>query len=390
MNRLFLITATILLASMNLYAQTAEEWKKQGNAALDSNDYDKAIECYNNAIAVDSNYFDAYYNLGLAYANKQDYDKAIEYFNKALTINDKDTSIYFILGDLYTDKQDYGKAIESYKKGIRLNPNAPDVYSNLGFLYQEKGSYIYATMYLKKAAQLGDTSVQNYFTDNEMSWEDSFEKPDYEQIKQNIEDKQSNFYYPKLWDRFQQGDSTMTLDEKRHLYYGYVFNENYAPYGSSSKYDSDKANAILNKENPTKKEWETLISMFNEALKVEPFHCRYIFYQAIAYQALNKQIEVQKNYKKINCIYDAMVSTGDGLSKERAIHVIAVYNEYDHLFLNYLSSRGQSLVDGGYDVLYLFSNEDGLEELWFDISQPFKTLTKMFDKGKKSDKKLKK
>jgi hypothetical protein len=75
---------------------------------------------------------------------------------------------------------------------------------------------------------MGDSTAQQFFADSDMSWEDNFLKPDYEQIKSNIKNKQSELYYSKLWDRYQQGDSTLTIDEARHIYYGYIFNKDYS------------------------------------------------------------------------------------------------------------------------------------------------------------------
>lgn len=202
-------------------------------------------------------------------------------------------------------------------------------------------------------------------------------KPNYDLIKLNIENKQSNFYYSKLWDRFQHGDSTMTLEEKRHLYYGYVFHKNYSPYGGVD--NSKQVNPILDKEKPTQKDWKKLVSLLNTSLKAEPFNFRYLYYQSIAYEYLNKPVNARKNIQKIWTIVDALISTGDGLTKETAIHVIAVSSEYDYLFFNNLSMRSQALMNGGYDVLYLQPNEDGLEEMWFDVNQSLNYLNKFFE-----------
>jgi tetratricopeptide (TPR) repeat protein len=407
----FLLEIALFVVSISLFSQTAEEWKKIGNIELDSANYDKAIEYYQKAIETDSNYFDAYYNMGLAYltlsdyekamayynkaltlndtianiyfalgfiyANKQDNEKAIAYYNQGLTINDTIANIYFTLGSIYAETQDYDKAIKTFKKGINLKPNSPEEHYHLGLFYQEQANLIYTILYIKKAARLGDTSAIQFCISNEISWENNFVKPDYELINLNIENKESNFYYSKLWDRFQQGDSTMNLEEKRHLYYGYTFNKNYSPY--LSVHDAKKVNAILNKEKPTKKEWKKLVSLLNISLSAEPFSIRYLYYQILAYNALNKSTEVDKNFKKIRCIVDALYSTGDGLLKETAIHVIAVSNEYDYLFLNNLSTQGQALIDGGYDVLYLQPNENGLEEMWFDVTQSLNHFNKLLE-----------
>jgi len=373
---MFCFTVIFFTTIFNLFSQTAAEWKKLGNVEFDSANYNKAIEYYQKAIEIDSTYIDAYHNIGLTFYHTEEFDKAIVYFNKVIAITDTSASTYFLLGGLYEQKQDFDKAIEMVKKGIFLQPNSSEEYNFLSFLYSENHNEIYAMHYAKKAAQLGDTLAQQFFIDNEMSWENNFAPPDYERIKWNIKNKKSNFYYAKLWNRYQQGDNTMSLEEKRHLYYGYVFHKNYSPY--SSAHNDKQINAILNNEEPTQKEWEKLLSLLNVSLSVEPFSCQYLFYQCIAYEALGKAMDAAININKIWNIVDALNSTGDGLSKETAIHVIAISNEYDYLFLNELSRKSQALVIGGFDVLELMPNEDGLEELWFDINQPFNSLKKTF------------
>lgn len=366
------MTTILLSANFSLLSQTAEEWKKLGNNELDNANYSKAIDFYQKSIEIDSNYYDAYYNLGYAFFLNDDFDKAIEYLNKAITKNDTDANAFFLLGGIYIEKENYDRSIELFKEGIRLEPDSPDELYLLSMLYEETGNSTYAMSYAKKAAKLGNEDAQDLFFSRGMTWEDNFVKPDYEQIKLNIENEQSDLYYSKLWDRHQQGDSTMSIEENRHLYYGYIFSENYAPYVTA--HDTEKANAILRKENPTQKEWEELVAIFNISLSKEPFCCRHLYYQGVAYHALSKPEEAERNFKKINHITSALYSTGDGLSKETAMHVTAVHNEYDYLFINRLSLKEQFLADRRYDVLKLAPNEEGLEEIWFDISQALNSL----------------
>lgn len=311
----------------------AEKWKKLGNDALDSDDYNKAIECYQKAIEADSNYFDAYYNLGITYSYMLDFDKSIEYYNKAITKNDTIEDTYFSLGRVYEEKEDYDKAIEMYKKGYKLNSNLSEAHCRLGLLYAKNSKYNYSRAHIVRAAQLGDSLAREFFDNNSLLWEDPFLRPDYKQIRLNIENKQSNLYYAKLWDRFQQGDSTMT-----------------------------------------KEEWEELVSSFNESIKAEPFNCMYLYYQSVAYDALNKPDESKRNIRKIKCLLHAQAYSGDGLLKETAIHLIvvpAMPHNFDYLFFNDLSLRDLSFENGCYNVLYLAPNKDGLEEIWIDLKQPF-------------------
>ena len=157
-----------------------------------------------------------------------------------------------------------------------------------------------------------------------------------------------------------------------HLYYGYVFNEKYSPYTSFS--DSKKIIEIFNQDNISKEDWTKLVSLTDVAQQVDPFSIRNIYYQKIAYEKLGKLNNAAINDQKMRCIVNAMRSTGDALSKETAIHVIAVHNEYDYMFFINVSMKSQALINGGFDLYDLQPNEDGIEELWFDIKQPLKYL----------------
>jgi len=51
----------------------------------------------------------------------------------------------------------------------------------------------------------------------------------YKKIEKNILKKKSPFFYTHLLKRFTDGDTLFNLDEKRHLYYGYIFQPEYNP-----------------------------------------------------------------------------------------------------------------------------------------------------------------
>lgn len=57
-----------------------------------------------------------------------------------------------------------------------------------------------------------------------------FTKPDYQQIKKDIEDASSPLYYPTLLSRLASYDTTLTTKEYTWLYYGYFFHKDYEPY----------------------------------------------------------------------------------------------------------------------------------------------------------------
>ena len=53
--------------------------------------------------------------------------------------------------------------------------------------------------------------------------------PDNEAILARTIDNSTPYYYPRLMERYIHGDTTLTLDEYHHLYYGFAFADNYRP-----------------------------------------------------------------------------------------------------------------------------------------------------------------
>ncbi|MBR9914104.1 MAG: DUF4919 domain-containing protein [Algicola sp.] len=99
-----------------------------------------------------------------------------------------------------------------------------------------------------------------------------FEKPNYKTIEKNIKDEASNLFYPNLMKRFKAADSTMTLEEKRHLYYGYSFQKDYSPY-SHSDYE-DSLRAVLQKDKLESVDFENIQKFGDSILSDNPFNIR--------------------------------------------------------------------------------------------------------------------
>ena len=54
-------------------------------------------------------------------------------------------------------------------------------------------------------------------------------------FKKNIEDKNSEFYYPKLLKRLKQNDTLLTSNQYRHLYFWIHLPKEYQPYKTGKK-----------------------------------------------------------------------------------------------------------------------------------------------------------
>jgi hypothetical protein len=218
-----------------------------------------------------------------------------------------------------------------------------------------------------------------------------FFPPNYSEIEKNIKKRDSNLYYPKLMERFKNGDSTFTLDEKHHLYYGFIFQPQYSPYNLSTI--QREINKINEKDSISTDDWKELQKSASVILDKNPFDIGTIEYFLIASENLNDLNSLQKGISQLRTVYDAIINSGDGLTKESSFYVIKVSNEYDVLRALELKMVSQSLIKP-YDYLKVAENELQIEELYFDISPSLNHMAKLFgspekNKKKKKDKKTK-
>lgn len=202
------------------------------------------------------------------------------------------------------------------------------------------------------------------------------EKPVYEEIEKNIKTRRSNLFYKKLLKRYHNADSTMTLEEKRHLYYGYVFNKKYSPYSHSPFTDS--LNVLFEKEELNESDLKMLIRYTNEMLKENPFALDAMNYQMYALEELGDYVSYNNRLIQMHAVVDALISSGNGKDKEEAFYVIYISHEYDLLdILGYDYSGSQSLVQT-YDYLTVEENDEEIEGFYFEISPCLNSLSKMF------------
>ena len=197
--------------------------------------------------------------------------------------------------------------------------------------------------------------------------------PDYTTIQKNIKDKNSAFHYTKLMDRYIKADTTLTLNERRHLYYGYAF--------MPAKMDEMTIRATeqqlkqaLHKADPTQKDMTDVINYSGMLLEAFPFSITLKQYRAFCYEALGRYKEAAAEKAQTEIIIDAMLSSGDGKSAQTAIHVIDAGNEYELVqVMGFEALDDEYLVNNKYDYITLNKNAYSLPGMYFDASVTPKT-----------------
>ena len=95
---------------------TKEDHYDQGMAEFAMAEYEKAIECYRKAVELDSNYFDAWHALGMAYLRAGKIPEAIEAGKRSVEINPNDMLAHTSLSMYYMKAGD--KAMAEKEKGL--------------------------------------------------------------------------------------------------------------------------------------------------------------------------------------------------------------------------------------------------------------------------------
>lgn len=164
------------------------------------------------------------------------------------------------------------------------------------------------------------------------------QKPDMEQIRRDTYNPASPYYYPRLMEEYLRNDTLMKIDKFRHLYLGYMFQEDYTPYRSSEHpllyHPSVKA---------SRQDCDSIIAYAEEALADNPFDLQQMMLMINALRQKGKTNLANIWQYKFNYLLLAIVSTGTGEDEENAWYVIEPQHEYvllnmldyvvdDHLF----------------------------------------------------------
>jgi len=119
-------------------------------------DYPKAIDFFQKAIAVDKDFSEAYNNLGFAYEKVKRFNDAIDAYNKALSnlLYRTPEKAYYNLGRTYYRIGKYDEAINAHKEAIRRAIDFYPSYYSLALCYNAMGRYGDASLAITKAIEL--------------------------------------------------------------------------------------------------------------------------------------------------------------------------------------------------------------------------------------------
>lgn len=181
------------------------------------------------------------------------------------------------------------------------------------------------------------------------------EKPDLEAIQKSTLDPSSPFYFPKLKKKYEINDTTMTPEEFRHFYLGYMFQEDYDPYRISPY--SGRTDELRMKPTHTREEIDTIIKYAQLALADNPFDLRQMSFLIHVLKERRKNMSAKIWEYRLEHLLGAIKSTGTGENMENAWCVIYPVHEYDMVQLLGYEATAAEFYEPGYDYLVVRPDE---------------------------------
>lgn len=99
--------------------------------------WDRAVEAYEAALALDPDFADAHCNLGAVFYNRGDRENARRHFERCLRLDPSHVESHFNLANLLEEEGCNEMALHHYRAGLVADPFYPDLHINLALLYEK-------------------------------------------------------------------------------------------------------------------------------------------------------------------------------------------------------------------------------------------------------------
>ncbi len=116
--------------------------------------FEKAIDAYHYAIAIDEKFDYAWRNMGDAYLRLRKYKEAIEVLQKVLELARPEDVIYEAIGHCYDKLQKYPQARFNYRKATHLNQEDTQLFYKIACTYMNEGHWESAIKNLQIATRI--------------------------------------------------------------------------------------------------------------------------------------------------------------------------------------------------------------------------------------------
>lgn len=175
------VDAMLKLAELYLYVRKHEQSMKYINMALKVNQYNskayfmkgmnykelkdtaRAISSMQTAVEQDQEYYNAYIQLGILCAAKKN-PLAVQYYKNAIRIQVNSAEAWYNLGKCYQDMGDWTNALATYTNLLQIDPASKNAHYNIGVIHLVNfKKYDLAISHFTEAINIEPKYVQAYY-----------------------------------------------------------------------------------------------------------------------------------------------------------------------------------------------------------------------------------
>lgn len=139
----------------------AESWRK-GKEAKDNRQWVECVEHFTEVVEIDSEYLEAYLNLGLCQSELRQWAEAVKTYQKAITLNPPDSVKADVLNRLafaQASAEQLDDALKTYEQLIELGPGDKNAMVGYAFTLGNKGRVVDAVMAYERALEIDPSDL---------------------------------------------------------------------------------------------------------------------------------------------------------------------------------------------------------------------------------------
>src|SRR5262249_847965 len=119
----------------------AEARHNLGGALRELGQWDEAVECYRQALALQPNYVDAHLNLGIVLREQGRLDEAVASYRRALALRPPYAAAHNNLGNARRDLGKVDEAVASLEKALALKPDYAEAHFTRALIWLLMGDW---------------------------------------------------------------------------------------------------------------------------------------------------------------------------------------------------------------------------------------------------------
>lgn len=196
-------------------------------------------------------------------------------------------------------------------------------------------------------------------------------RPDIEAIAKASVDEESQYYYPKLYNKFMANDTTMTNEEFQYFYYGTMFQEDYDPYREAPNPALlQELIPVYAKEKRTRADKEKMLDYALQVIDDNPIDLRQLTNRIYVYEQ-NRKYDLARIWQyKLNHLLLVIAASGTGADPDNAFVVVYPQHEYDFLNLSGMTATEQRFEPPYFDYISIKpDNAKNPEGYYFNVSE---------------------